>query len=309
MRSHAQQDIRPRRNGTERPVTYDPFVQLATRLSRLEEALISLARHEFGDVEGHPFHGNQWTGGVGGSPEYEKAAANLPGADAALRARMRDTLKQVMAGEKVIIKKPEVVTLIDEMHKMVGEAHAKGKEVDVNLCNVTVEDTNYFCSGNLGKTRIEMPQLSTVAADLPPNAPALKLPVDSRGEIALTDAFAKYLGTQGVGIKDTTVDAGKLRATQSELDLDKITDITNRMLAGTQNFGAPIYTSNDGYVLDGHHRWVAAIERDALDDKVIGNGSQIPVRQIDMPMHELLPLTLGFTTVMGVPQRDMKDNQ
>lgn len=47
---------------------FDGHDQLMTRVEALERAILSLAAsqlQELGDIEGHPFHGNQYTGGSG----------------------------------------------------------------------------------------------------------------------------------------------------------------------------------------------------------------------------------------------------
>jgi hypothetical protein len=60
---------------------------------------------------------------------------------------------------------------------------------------------------------------------------------------------------------------------------------------------APIYVSNDGYVLDGHHRWAAVVAHNAANpDK------QIPmnVRVIDEPIEPLVKRSNAFAEQMGI---------
>ena len=281
------------------------------RLVALENAFLRLTSIEFGDNAGHPFRGNQWREGESGdssvdkqavgSAEFHKAVENMPGADAALKQEMRDVLKQVQDGEKVIVAEPKVATLISEMNAMLMEAKANGETIkEINLCNVSVEGTNYFCEGNLGPTRVEMPQLSADYASLPEGAPAREFEPNNRGEVELAEHFATYLQSQGVAVTDMERPAGSMRATQSELQASKVANLIEPTRRG--ELTGAIFTSNDGYVLDGHHRWAAALEVDILNGNPPNNGTPIAVREIDMPMHELLPLTLGYTTTMGVPQ-------
>ena len=60
---------------------------------------------------------------------------------------------------------------------------------------------------------------------------------------------------------------------------------------------APIYVSNDGYVLDGHHRWAAIVAHNAANpDK------QIPmnVRVIDEPIVPLVKRSNKFAEDIGI---------
>jgi hypothetical protein len=63
----------------------------------------------------------------------------------------------------------------------------------------------------------------------------------------------------------------------------------------------PIWISNDGHVLDGHHRWAAA---SALSSN---EAMQIPVIRVDMPMDELLVYAAQFNVDMGVEHRGFGD--
>ena len=60
---------------------------------------------------------------------------------------------------------------------------------------------------------------------------------------------------------------------------------------------APIYVSNDGYVLDGHHRWAAIVAYNAAHpDK------QIPmnVRVIDEPIRPLVKRSNAFAEAIAI---------
>ena len=59
---------------------------LHARIDRLDLAVRSLARLVFGDVEGHPFHGNQWTDGSGET--LDPSVAFTEGASLARWARV-----------------------------------------------------------------------------------------------------------------------------------------------------------------------------------------------------------------------------
>jgi ParB-like chromosome segregation protein Spo0J len=61
-----------------------------------------------------------------------------------------------------------------------------------------------------------------------------------------------------------------------------------------------IYVSRDGYVIDGHHRWAAAVGADSRD----GLGDlKIRVQTIDMPISEVLLVANAFTEEFGIKRK------
>ena len=90
--------------------------------------------------------------------------------------------------------------------------------------------------------------------------------------------FLKALADDGVTVDETgLVDPLTLSATQDQLSARKaremsLADNVDDLLA------EPIIVASDGHVLDGHHRWVAAIMLDR----------QIPVTTVDLPIADLL---------------------
>lgn len=67
----------------------------------------------------------------------------------------------------------------------------------------------------------------------------------------LSPAFLNYLKSQNIPYKKTTLDTNNLKSSQSEFDFHKVLDLMNK------NDSGHIFVSNDNYVLDGHHRWLA----------------------------------------------------
>jgi hypothetical protein len=112
------------------------------------------------------------------------------------------------------------------------------------------------CKGNLGIPRSQMPQL-----------PFGGIP-----------DFLKWLKAKfGVDSRAVTAEVGKLRATQREINADKVQDIAS----GNDPIGNdPIPISKGGYVLDGHHRWAALLSRNPRN--------RIRAVQINMPIKPLL---------------------
>jgi hypothetical protein len=84
--------------------------------------------------------------------------------------------------------------------------------------------------------------------------------------------------------------AGMTKALETEPNHPKIT--------------APIYVSNDGYVLDGHHRW-AAVTSSAVAS---GKPAMMNVRVIDMPIKDLVKISNDFADQIGIQQKKADAN-
>ena len=156
------------------------------------------------------------------------------------------------------IERQQISTIIDKLAELGKQAKEKGEKApNFNLCQVSVPGTNLYCDGNKGIERGDMPQ---------------------------------FKGTPH-----------RLKATQSELvgikvaGMSKVLDDPNHPAYG--KITAPIYVSNDGYVLDGHHRWAAVVAHNAANPK-----NQIPmnVRVIDEPIEPLVKRSNAFAEQMGI---------
>jgi len=198
------------------------------------------------------------------------------------------------------IERQKISTVIDDLAKMGAEAKAKGEKApNFNLCKVTVPGTNLYCDGNKGIERGDMPQFKGTPV---PGSPADKLPKDENGEADTEEFFKQMLEKDGIKVSEpTTVPPDRLKATQSELvgvkvaGMSKVLD--NPDHPAYEKITAPIYVSNDGYVLDGHHRWAAVVAHNAANPD-----RQIPmnVRVIDEPIEPLVKRSNSFAEEMGI---------
>lgn len=118
-------------------------------------------------------------------------------------------------------------------------------------------------AGNLGFKRKEMPQIE--GKNIP--------------------KFLDYLRSEGVKYTEKLVDSKSLRPTQSQFNQDKIQGMIDTIDQKKQH---PIMVSKDGYVIDGHHRWLAHYNTD----------KKMPVIMIDLKIDNALekmhdfPLTI-----------------
>ena len=96
------------------------------------------------------------------------------------------------------------------------------------------------------------------------------------------DDLIKHLKKNGVRVQKKTVKASTLKATQSNFNVDKIVDkISNIKTLGKAK---PLIVSSDNYIIDGHHRWLAA--------KNVGGS--IDVMQSNVKVKELLKHVYSF---------------
>ena len=198
------------------------------------------------------------------------------------------------------IERQQISTIIDKLAQLGKEAKEKGEQApNFNLCQVSIPGTNLYCDGNKGIERGDMPQFKGTPQ---PGSPADKLPKDENGEADTEEFFKQMLNKQGIKVSEpVAVPPDRLKATQSELVGVKVAGMS-KVLADPNHpaYGkitAPIYVSNDGYVLDGHHRWAAVVAHNAANpDK------QIPmnVRVIDEPIEPLVKRSNAFAEQMGI---------
>lgn len=106
-------------------------------------------------------------------------------------------------------------------------------------------------SGTLNIPRGEMPQIKA----------------EHRG------AFANFLKGRGINSEEVTVPAARLRPTQAEYSEGRVASAAER--GGGDR---AILISSDGYIVDGHHQWMAARDK----------GEDVRAIQIDAPIAEVL---------------------
>jgi hypothetical protein len=198
------------------------------------------------------------------------------------------------------IERQQISTIVDKLAELGKQAKEKGEQApNFNLCQVSIPGTNLYCDGNKGIERGDMPQFKGTPQ---PGSPADKLPKDENGEADTEEFFKQMLNKQGIKVSEpVAVPPDRLKATQSELVGVKVAGMS-KVLADPNHpaYGkitAPIYVSNDGYVLDGHHRWAAVVAHNAANPN-----NQIPmnVRVIDEPIEPLVKRSNAFAEKMGI---------
>lgn len=112
-------------------------------------------------------------------------------------------------------------------------------------------------SGTLGVPRAQMPQV----------------------DAAHRGALVNYLKGQGIASEQAEVPANSLKPTQAEFSETKVRKASKRT-GGDR----AILVSSDGYVVDGHHQWLAKRQ----------DGQPVKVLQLQAPISQLLPLVGDF---------------
>ena len=92
-------------------------------------------------------------------------------------------------------------------------------------------------------------------------------------------AMVNFMNARGVAHEEATVPASSLKPTQREFSREKVEKA--KTYAGGNR---AILTSNDGHVLDGHHQWVAALEK----------GEDVRTIRLDAPIDGLVELAHEF---------------
>lgn len=262
--------------------------------------------------------GPQWSGTPEGAPSPQEAAEAVQtriDADPREHIDVGDDVRRaadlLSAGERVKLDQPRTVSiLLEELDKRVKAAVEAGDEAPAfNVCDISVPNTNLFCSESKGIARVHMPQLSGVPT---PGSKGDAMGKNGKGEVDLSGLFREMLEGEGVSVEDTSEKAAMLRATQNELNGAKVAGIVGAMRGGVKIEGAPLFVSSDNYIVDGHHRWAANVGVDSLDGEVGGGddeGVPMDVQRIDMSITDLLERANAFAEEYGIPQAGVGDNR
>jgi hypothetical protein len=120
--------------------------------------------------------------------------------------------------------------------------------------------------------------------DMPAAKDTLGIPRDEMPQVKSDDydALIAHLQKKGIKMKKKSVKASILKATQKNFNSDKIVKAIGNI--ETLGKAKPIIISSDNYVIDGHHRWLAA--------KNVG--TNIDVMQASAKVDELLKAVHSF---------------
>ncbi len=222
-----------------------------------------------------------------------------------------EAVELILQGQNVEIQDTkDVHTVLKKLGEMAISASKLGsKAPNFDPCLITVKGTSLFCAEKIrtekfphGIPRIEMPQFKS--KNPVPGSEADKLHRDSRGEVDATSVFMEHLAKEmGVtSFPNGKMLARKLKASQAEMEGVKVAGM---MLSKRDPKKARITVSRDGYVVDGHHTWAAAVGRDAKDGN-LDNDRRMEVVIINLPMSEIYHTAVAWTKKFGLPAVSVK---
>lgn len=131
-----------------------------------------------------------------------------------------------------------------------------------------------------------------------PESGSLNIPREQLPQIQAEHrgALVNFLAARGIAHESAEVPADSLKPTQGEFSPRKV-----QQAREYQGGDRSILVSSDGYVLDGHHQWLAKLD----------NGEPVKVIRLDAPIQDLLRLAHQFpssTTAPG-PRRTVAEQQ
>lgn len=161
-------------------------------------------------------------------------------------------------------------TLFDNSGKKVNEDDGGGGEAPASFNGVGGVDTVEKPLKDIARRKLDEVELQK----------RINLP-----QIAQHEEFIKDLTISGVNLHKASVDPNTLEPTQSEFNHDKVTKLVGN--GGYKTF--PIITSNDGLIVDGHHRWKASqVAKDNID-----------ILKIDMAYNDLASFLDGKSYIVN----------
>jgi hypothetical protein len=112
-----------------------------------------------------------------------------------------------------------------------------------------------------------------------------------------------YLKQHGATISKGVVHASELKAVQGEFSDAGVEKMMNKGVADTGTTRKkPLIVSSDNYIIDGHHRWLAAYNLE----------EEVPIIKFGLPVKELLQLVRDFkhTTYRGIyKEKEVRDEK
>lgn len=99
-------------------------------------------------------------------------------------------------------------------------------------------------------------------------------------QLGATEDFLKNLDKENIKYDRVSVEPGDLRASQTEFNLDAVQSI----MTEPKKTKSSIVISNDNYIVDGHHRWIADYNK----------GVKTQAIRVDLPILELMRVAKSF---------------
>jgi uncharacterized protein (DUF1015 family) len=112
--------------------------------------------------------------------------------------------------------------------------------------------------------------------------------------------FLKYLGKNGAASKTEIVSASSLKPIQKQFSKAGVEKSLERLRSPKVDPRPPVIVSSDNYIIDGHHRWLAAKNAGVKDFKIT---------RVSVPMKTLLGLAHAYPRVVYKKHGSNKANK
>ena len=178
-----------------------------------------------------------------------------------------------------------------EFLKQYGELVAKDKRTNINIpfmqkankliAKTIMRNDDYKTSNQIYKFESNDADVVTIPKSLGVNR--AQMPQINSKDIK---DYLEFLKEVGVRVSAKTINVSKVGMTQKEINIDKV-----KGLLGTDrsNLAKPVIISNDGYILDGHHRVVALYN--------IDKNFKLKTIEVDLGIKDLLKVTKEYPKV------------
>jgi hypothetical protein len=249
-------------------MSHDPIVTAKERLAAWKQG------KSRGEHEGHKFRGNRWTGGI---PGIGIAAAIV-----------------YFAGRHgVAFERPtRAVTDVEKLAGLVRQAEA-GVIDRLDLCEAAPdEEADLFCFPDAPPES----RLPILRGKPKPGSRADKLPKNGSGHVDISSSFGRDLESRGHVLTPAQVPASRLRFTRRSMDANQLTEMLQAIRRRTYQ-PAELLISDENYIVDGHHRWVA-------DVGMAGGDTSLRVLRVNVGVLDALKAIQEFGNRMGIPQPD-----
>ena len=178
-----------------------------------------------------------------------------------------------------------------EFLKQYGQLVAKDKRTNINIpfmqkankliAKTIMRNDDYKTTNQIYKFEAADDSILTIKKSLGVNRAQMPQ-INSKD---LKD-YLEFLKEVGVRVSAKTINVSKVGMTQKEINIDKV-----KGLLGTDrnNLAKPVIISNDGYILDGHHRVVALYN--------IDKNFKLKTIEVDLGIKDLLKVTKEYPNV------------
>lgn len=267
---------------TAQPVSnvLDRAIQMINRQGEKADSIILTARADFDDKE--PFLQTFRDHGFPVDKVYIERAGNLAKYNELIKPTVSKAVilrKYIMSGKYNRIRMWDDSAPNLEMLMKLGKLHPE------------IEMIGYLVNKDGSVARYKQGLLETI--EIPHSGMTFSRKLMPQIPKEQHKKFFSYLRKENIKWHEGTVIAGTLKPTQDEFNLEKIANyILHRNVLGDH-----IIVSNDGYVLDGHHRWIVQYNLD--------KSAKVKAYIIDLPIVELMAMAKRFS---GVQYRGVTDN-